>query len=122
MKLKNGEIYAYYKALNDAFAYKDQYFPVKINFFIQKNKTTLSALMQDIEAARVEIIKNYGVVDESTGDYTIPEDKISQANEEINNLFNIEQEVNIHFIDIDAFPEDMSISTSQMGALMFMIQ
>ena len=122
MKLKNNQIYTYAQAITDAFTDKDQYLPIRISFFIQKNKATLVSLAQDIEDARIKIIKNYGKANEETGTYTIPEENVAKANEEINNLFEIEQEVNIYFINFNDLPEDVSITTAQMEALMFMIQ
>ena len=120
MKLTNQQIYSYAKAINEAFQDNTQYLPVKVNFFILKNKNTLLALAQDIENSRIEIIRNYG--EDNGSQFIVPEDKIETANKELSDLFNIEQEVNIHTVSIDAFPEDISLTTGQMEALMFMIE
>ena len=122
MKLTNQQIYSYAKAINDAFQDNTQYLPVKVNFFILKNKNTLLALAQDIENSRIEIIRNYGEINEDGSQFIVPEDKIDIANNELSDLFNIEQDVDIRIISIDAFPEDISLTTSQMEALMFMIE
>lgn len=122
MKLTNQQIYSYAKAINDAFQDNTQYLPVKVNFFILKNKNTLLALAQDIENSRIEIIRNYGEINEDGSQFIVPEDKIDIANNELSDLFNIEQDVDIRVISIDAFPEDISLTTSQMEALMFMIE
>lgn len=122
MKLTNQQIYSYAKAINDAFQDNTQYLPVKVNFFILKNKNTLLALAQDIENSRIEIIRNYGEINEDGSQFIVPEDKIDIANNELSDLFNIEQDVDIRVISIDAFPEDISLTTNQMEALMFMIE
>ena len=121
MKMTNFEIYNIAKAMGDAFQDSTQYLPVKINFFIQKNKSTLMALAQDIDNSRIEIVKNYGTMDTENNQFVVPEDKIEIANAELQDLFAIEQEVEIRKVSIDAFPDDINLSTAQMEALMFMI-
>lgn len=121
MLMKNFEIYESAKAINEAFADTTQYLPVKVNFFIQKNKSTLLALAQDIEAARMNIIRNYGESTEDGNSYSIPKEKIEIASKELNDLFEIEQEIDIKKVNIDNFPDDISLTTGQMEALMFMI-
>ena len=121
MVMKNFEIYESAKAINEAFADTTQYLPVKVNFFIHKNKSILTILAQDIETARMGIIKNYGEPTEDGNSYSIPKEKIEAASNELNDLFNIEQEVDIKKINIDNFPDDISLTTGQMEALMFMV-
>lgn len=121
MKMTNFEIYNIARAMTEAFQDGTQYLPVKVNFFIQKNKATLMTLAQDIDNSRVEIVKNYGIMDEATNQFTVPEDKIEAANAELMDLFNIEQEVDVRKVSIDAFPDDVNLNTAQMEALMFMI-
>ena len=121
MLMKNFEIYESAKAMNEAFADNTQYLPVKVNFFIQKNKSTLLALAQDIDAARMNIIRNYGESTEDGNSYSIPKEKIEIASKELNDLFEIEQEVDIKKVNIDNFPDNISLTTGQMEALMFMI-
>ena len=121
MTLTNFEIYNIAMAMNEAFQDGSQYLPIKVNFFIQKNKTTLLNLAQDIDNSRIAIVQNYGTVDETSNQFIVPEDKIEAANAELMDLFNITQEVDIKKINIDALPDDISLSTAQMEALMFMI-
>jgi hypothetical protein len=64
MLMKNYEIYESAKALLDAFTDTTQYLPIKINFFIQKNKNILINLAQDIEMIRMNIIQTYGIPSE----------------------------------------------------------
>lgn len=123
MKLTNYTIYNTAQKLNGAFTEKNQYLPAKINFFIQKNATTLAAAAEEIEKSRITIIKHYGKENPETGDYTIPEneqDKLAMM-KELEDLFGIEQELNIHMINIDTFG-DIELSIEQMNSIMFMVE
>lgn len=121
MLMKNSEIYNYAQALIEAFQDNTQRLPVKINFYLQKNKKTLLSLSQDIEQSRMEIAQNYGILNEEGTAYTIPEENIVAVNNEIQELLNIEQEVPIYKVSIDSFSDDLTITTAQMEAIMFMI-
>lgn len=121
MKLTNSQIYNYVNVLFEAFNDKDQKLPIKINFYLQKNKNTLITLAQDIEKARLEIASNYGNLDEESGQYIIPSDKLEDAQKELNDLFNLEQEVQIYTIKAEDLDNNISITTAQMEAIMFMI-
>ena len=122
MKLTNNEIYIYARNLIEAFNDGDQKLPIKINFYLQKNKNTLMQLAQDIETSRLEIAKTYGIFDEENQQFNIPEDKMEAAQKELVDLFNLEQEVQIYMINIDNFGDDLTITTAQMEAIMFMIE
>ena len=121
MLMKNSEIYNYAQALIEAFQDNTQRLPVKINFYLQKNKKTLLDLSQDIEQSRMEIAQNYGALTEDRTAYNIPDENISIVNNEITELFNIEQEVPIYKVSIDSFSDDLTLTTAQMEAIMFMI-
>lgn len=121
MLMKNSEIYNYAQALIEAFRDNNQRLPVKINFYLQKNKKTLLSLSQDIEQSRMEIAQNYGILNEEGTAYNIPEENISIVNTEIQDLFNIEQEVPIYQVSIDSFSDDLTLTTAQMEAILFMI-
>lgn len=121
MKLTNNEIYEYASQLAQAFNDENQKLPIKINFYLQKNKKTLITLAQDIEKARLEIAKGNGVLDESGNQYAISPDKVSFVQNELNDLFSLEQEVDIYTVSIDSLNDDLVLTTSQMEALMFMI-
>lgn len=120
MKLTNQKIYEYAMALNNTFS-DDIKLPVKVNFYLQKNKAALTALAQDIENARINIINNYGNLDEDGTQYIIPKDKVAEAQQELIDLFNLEQEVNLYTINIDSLSDDLALTTGQMEAIMFMI-
>lgn len=121
MKLTNEKIYTYAQNLMSTFVGTDVVLPVKVNFYLQKNKKILTELAQDIEEARMEIAKKYGELSENGSQYVVADDKIEEANKELVDLFELEQEVQIYTVSIDSFKDDMALSTSQMEALMFMI-
>ena len=52
----------------------------------------------------------------------MPPEKIEKASQELNDLFNLEQEVQIYTIQESSLTDDLTITTSQMEALMFMIE
>lgn len=121
MKLTNNEIYGYAIALNEAFADNTQRLPMKVNFYLQKNKKTLVELGQDIEESRLDIIRNYGELTEDGTQYSISRDKVDAAQKELEDLLALEQEVNIYMISADSLTDDISLTTGQMEAIMFMI-
>jgi hypothetical protein len=119
--MKNLEIYSVASRLMEAFHDSEQKFPVKMNFFLQKNKKTLLALAQEIEEARMTIAQTYGTLSDD-GNFTIGADNIAKAQEELDQLFNIEQDVNIAKISFDDLDPNMELTSAQMEALMFMIE
>lgn len=121
MKLTNNQIYTYATELASAFQDSTQKFPIKVNFYLQKNKETLLAMAQDIEKTRIDLLSNYGELDAETNRFTINPDKMEIAAKELEDLFNLEQEVNIYTVSIDSFGDDVVLTTGQMEALLFMI-
>ena len=92
-KMTNGEIYNTADALSRAFtSAEDMAYPVKVNFFMQKNIEKITAAAQDIEKARLDIAKHYGVLSEDGQRYEIPDDKTDAVAEEMKNLFSLEQD------------------------------
>ena len=123
MKMTNTEIYAYAMKLAEAFTDETQRLPVKVNFYLQKNKNTLITLAQDIETSRMEIVRNYGAPNpDNDGQYIIAADKVAEAQKELSDLLALQQEVNIYTVNIDNIPDDLALTTGQMDAIMFMIE
>lgn len=122
MKITNNRIYQYAIALNEVFVDNTQRLPMKVNFYLQKNKKTLMDLAQDIESSRMEIINTYGEISEDGTQYIIPKEKVELAQKELEDLLNLEQEVQIYKINIDNLPDDIILTTGQMEAIMFMIE
>lgn len=120
MKLTNYEIYNIVTAYKDFFNDFNQYLPAKVNFYLQKNMNILAAAAQEIEQARLEVAKQYGMLAEDGSGYSIPEDRIPQANQELNDLFAIEQELGIKKLSIEDFAS-IEFTPAQMQTIMFMI-
>ena len=122
-KITNREIYTYVNNLLVEFSNnKDLKLPIKLNFYLQKNIQTLKALAIEIEENRLNIIKQYGILNDSGTDYIIPKEKYEQAAKELNELYELEQEVQIYKVSIDALSDDLMLTTKQMEALLFMIE
>lgn len=118
--LSNYDIYIIGKKLESISFDKNRYLPARINFFILKNKKVILELAQQIEELRIGVIRHYGVPQED-GSYIIPNNLISEANQEINDLFSINQEINILSLKISDL-EGLEFTFAQMDALMFMIE
>ena len=119
IKMNNGMIYQYALILNEALNDNDLQMPVAVIFSIEKNKQTLMTVAQDVEKYRMDIIKKYG--EEVDGNYNVPQDKIEIANKELQDLFSIEQEVNIYKFNIEDLG-DIKLTSNQMNAILFMIE
>lgn len=124
MKLTNKEIYTYANNLLVEFnnTSNDLKLPIKLNFYLQKNIQILKALAIEIEENRLNIIKQYGTLNDNGTDYTIPKENYEKATKELNELYELEQEVQIYKVSIDALSDDLMLTTKQMEALLFMIE
>lgn len=118
--MSNIDIYNNANMLLEAF--KDEMsLPVKVNFYLQKNMTAIVDMAKEIDKSRMEIIQKYGKPEEETGNYTFEEDVIETVNQELADLFSLEQEVKINLIELDWFGS-LELSSAQMAAIMFMIK
>ena len=120
MKFTNQEIYSIILAYNQAFEKMESYIPAKVNFYMQSNIKKLAATAEEIEAARMEIVKHYG--EEAEGGYVIPQEKLETAEKELTELFAIEQEIEIKKFNIDDLGDKVELTMPQMQAIMFMIE
>lgn len=121
MKLTNEKIYNITNAYTEAFADFKSYIPAKVNFAIQKNMQMLAAAAQGIEETRMEVAKHYGVMSEDGQRYEIPEDARPQVQQELSDLFSIEQELEIKTFKIDDLGS-VEFTPAQMQTIMFMIE
>ena len=122
MILTNNQIYTYALGLEQMFLEEEQKLPIKINFYLQKNKNILFELAKDIELARTNIAQRYGEIDEDTSYYRVLPENLEIATKELQELLGLEQEVNIYQVSIEDFPSDLILTTEQMEVLMFMIK
>ena len=121
MKLTNQKIYDYASQLAEAFGDGSQKLPIKINFYLQKNKKLLLELAEGIEESRLSIAQAYGELNEEGTQYVVKPENVETVQKELVDLFTLEQEVDIYTINIDSINEDITLTTGQMEALMFMI-
>ena len=121
MLLKNAEVYLAAENLNEVFSKdSDLHLPIKINYWLQKNMRTITTLAQEIEETRLTIAKTYGEPTEDGDSYKVPSENIETAQQELNDLFGIEQDVDIHMFKLSEF-DGIDLSMTQMAAIMFMI-
>ena len=120
MKLTNNKIYSCMQELN-TFNLQEVKMPVRISFFLQKNIQTIALAAQEIEQARMNIAKEYGELNENGTSYTILPEKMEIVNQELSDLFNLEQDLNIHIFKLDDF-DGIELEFQQLSAIMFMIE
>ena len=119
--LTNNQIYNYTNSLIENFSKSDIKFPVKVNFYLQKNQNTLLALAQEIEQERINIAQEYGILNEETEQYEVPPEKIQEASQKLNDLFDLTQEVKLYKVKLEDFG-NIELTSGQMQALLFMIE
>lgn len=122
MTLTNLQIYNAANTLAEQLKHVEQSFPVKVTFYLLKNKMTLLQLAQEIDQSREAILQKYGTYDEEHSQYNIAPEQVAIANEELVALFSLEQDVKIYPISLSSFKETDSLSPAQMEAIMFMIE
>ena len=121
ISLRNGEIFSVAIILKEFCENPELVLPIKANFYLQKNKTVLLELAQEIEAARNEIFAKYGTLNEQGTGYNFEEAVIADANAELEELLMLSQDVGLYMINIDDF-KDIKLNNQEMGALMLMIE
>ena len=121
MKFSNNEIYSIATDLVNNMNNLETYIPAKANFFLQKNMKTLISAAEDINKSRIEIIKHYGTLEETEGQYTIPQENLEVTNKELIDLFSIEQDLDIKTFKIEDLG-NAEFTSVQMQAIMFMIE
>jgi hypothetical protein len=120
IKLTNAEIFSMALTLKELCENPDFVLPIKANFYLQKNKNTLLALAQEIEQSRNSVFEKYGTLNEEQTGYNFTEDVIAVANNELNDLLSLEQDIDFYLINLDDFKE-IKLNSHQMNALMLMI-
>ena len=121
MKFNNQKIYQLATELANNLSDLTTYIPAKANFFLQKNIMTMITAAQEIDKARVEVLKHYGTLNEETNQYDISQDKIAEASREIEDLFMLEQELDIKTFSIESLG-NAEFTPAQMQAMLFMIE
>ena len=120
--ITNKQIWKYSNLLNEAFSEgKNAIFPIKLAYIIEFNKSVLYQKYELIERSRMAVGKKYGVLDENNEGYKISSENLEKAEKELEQLFEIEQMVDIMKIPLKDL-ENCDISLKQMEALLFMIE
>lgn len=124
MKLTNLQIHSMAQNYLSAFEKTNNlYLPAKVNFYIQRNMGKIITLAQEIEKARLDIINHYGEpTEEDNNQVHIAAENVNIVNQELLDLFTIEQEVDIITFSIQNFSDDINLSIEQMNTIMFMIE
>lgn len=118
--MTNDEIYRCAIGIMNALNNIETPMPAAISFSITKNKKTISALAEDIEKYRIDILNRYGAKIVENNMVSIPEEKVDDANKELEELLTISQEVRIYTFSIEDL-QDVNLSPAQMEAILFMI-
>jgi len=119
--LTNNEIYAIaIQLLENHITDLNLSLPVKVNFYLQKNIDVIVDMAKDIEMTRNKIFQQYGTPTED-GNYTFEDDNLEKANQELVDLFELQQEVPIYQISIDSF-DGIELTSNQVKAISFMIK
>ena len=123
MTFKNFEIYNIAEGLLRAFAEADstQKLPIKLSYTIKKNTNKFQAVSEQIEKSRIELIQKYGEETEDGGYRVLPENE-EAANKEFTELMNLEENIDIHTVDINTLADDLELTNAQMDAIMFMLK
>lgn len=124
MTFKNFEIYNIAEGLLRAFAEADstQKLPIKLSFTIKKNTAKFQSAAEAIEKARVELIQKYGEETEDGQGYVVKPENEQKANEEFSELMNLEENIDVHYVDINSLADDIELTNAQMDAIMFMLK
>ena len=118
--MTNDEIYRYAIGIMNTLNKIETPMPAAISFSITKNKKTISALAEDIEKYRIDILNRYGAKIVENNIVSIPEEKVNNANKELEELLTISQEVRIYTFSIEDL-QNVNLSPAQMEAILFMI-
>lgn len=118
--MKNKQIYEYAQKLS-IFSNCNITMPVRISFYLQKNIQLIQQASDDIERARLQIGARFGTINETQTGYDIPTEKISEVNVELNELFELEQDISIHMFKLEDF-DGIDLSYQELSAIMFMIE
>ena len=123
MQLTNNQIYLYANALIKEFNINaQQQLPIKVSFYLAKNKSLLLQLAQEIDQSRNNILEKYGTLSDDQTEYIISPENQEKCCLEINNLFSLTQDINLYKISLADFNNNDMLTLAQMEAIMFMIE
>lgn len=118
--MTNKQIYSYAQQLI-AFNSDNMIMPVRISFYLQKNIRIIREAAEEIDRARLFIGAQFGTINAAGTGYDVPLENMAAANKELQDLFDLEQDLNIHMFKLDDF-NGIELTYQQMSAIMFMIE
>lgn len=118
--MKNKQIYIIAERLS-GLDFDNIILPIRINFYLQKNIRAIKAAYEEIEQARLFIGKQFGTPNAQGTGYDVLPENIPIAQSELNDLFNLEQELNIHMFKLEDFNK-INLTPEQLSAIIFMIE
>jgi len=123
--MKNAEII---KNINALGTFTKDKVPAKLSFAIVKNLNKLKVVYQDYDQARIALVNAYSKKDDKgnnlkdgNGFEILKEEYVSNWDEEIKELLEIEIDFEIHFINFSIL-ENLQLAVSDMDAIEFMIK
>jgi len=119
--MTNMEIYNIANALLEGFKDMDMKLPIKANFYFQKNMTTIVEMAQEIDKSRIAVFEKYGTLDSENNQYTFDPAVTDEVNKELQDLFDLEQEVKVNLIKLDWF-DNIELTAQQVAAITYMIE
>ena len=99
--MKNGEVLELYETLQRISQNKDLKFSVALGYMMAKNKERLRQEAVIIYGLRRDIIMEYGRIDGK--DIIVPNEYVDEVNKKVNDLMEIENDVEIMQVPINAF-------------------
>lgn len=118
--MKNGEVLRAYETLLKIAGNPDLKFNIKVNYLFAKNKEKLRQEATMIYRTRQELLLEYGNRNEN-GDIIIPQDKIDEANQKINDLMEMQNSLVLDEIPLE-WLEDYKLGLDDVEALMPMLE
>ena len=117
--MKNGEVLELYETLQRISQNKDLKFSVALGYMMAKNKEKLRQEAVIIYRLRRDIIMEHGRIDGK--DIIVPNEYVDEVNKKVNDLMEIENDVEIMQVPIDAF-ENLELNMEDIEGLMKMVQ
>jgi hypothetical protein len=69
----------------------------------------------------MKVAQDFGNLNEEGTQFIVPPENMVAAQKELNDLFNLEQDLNIHVFKLDDF-DGIELTYQQLSAIMFMIE
>lgn len=103
--------------------------PIKVAYAISKNVNKIESELKAYNAEKAKLIDKYAVKDkegklkaDEYGNVNIKEEHIEDWNKDVKELLSIENEIDIHMIQLDdLLNSDYNISPAELAAIDFMI-